>query len=147
MVPSQGSFTEDASFASNGELAAAGNVPGTGVGFYKNANPNKEKSEFANSWDLNNKYVYGNKIFYRAGSSGSSAPAMTRGVEFVPVIFDVCGDEQNGEENGLQQVKGDNRIYDLQGRCVANEQQVQDGSWRTLLAPGIYIINGMKFKK
>lgn len=146
-LPSQGSFTEDASFASNGELAAAGNVPGTGVGFYKNANPNKEKSEFANSWDLNNKYVYGNKIFYRAGSSGSSAPAMTRGVEFVPVIFDVCGDEQNGEENGLQQVKGDNRIYDLQGRCVANEQQVQDGSWRTLLAPGIYIINGMKFKK
>ena len=42
---------------------------------------------------------------------------------------------------------GDNRIYDLQGRCVATADEVEDGSWRHRLSPGIYVINGKKFCK
>ena len=42
-------------------------------------------------WDKNNRYVLHNKIYYRAESSGASAP----GVQFVPVIF---GDDEGGEE-------------------------------------------------
>ena len=33
-------------------------------------------------------------------------------------------------------------VYNLQGRCVATEEQVLDGTWRQHLAPGIYIMNG-----
>ena len=40
-----------------------------------------------------------------------------------------------------------NRIYDLLGRCVADEAEVRDGSWQQRLAPGIYILNGRKFSK
>ena len=71
---------------------------------------------------------------------------MTRGVEFVPVIFDFDNEEegeQQGDENRRQMV-GDNCIYDLQGRKMATEQQVKDGTWRQLLKPGVYIINGRK---
>ena len=38
----------------------------------------------------------------------------------------------------------DGRIYNLQGRCVATEQEVSEGSWRQKLAPGVYIRNGKK---
>lgn len=143
-LPSTGTFTEDTNFATNGKLTAELNSPGTGVGFYKNANPNKEESQYRSGWTLNNKYVYGNRIYYRAPGSGggSPAPAVTRGIDFVPVIF---GFEPGDEEQ--QVAVGDNRIYDLLGRCVATEEQVKDGSWRQLLPPGLYIINGKKVKK
>lgn len=119
----------------------------TGVGFYINANPNKELGDNTGAWTPNNRYVLHNKIYYRAGSSGSSARQNTRGVEFVPVVFD---DEENEPELfGIKEENRrvyDNRVYDLQGRCVATEEQVKDGTWRQNLRPGIYIINGRKIR-
>ena len=121
----------------------------TGVGFYINATPNKELSEETGLWAPNNRYVLHNKIYYRSSeSSGASAPAIDNAPDFVPVIF---GDEEPGEEelqpDGSVQVVGDGCIYDLLGRKVATKEQVEDGTWRERLAPGIYILNGKKFKK
>ena len=117
----------------------------TGVGFYVNANPNKELSEETGQWTPNNRYVLHNKIYYRAAPS--PARQNTRGVEFVPVVFD---DEENEPELfGIKEENRrvyDNRVYDLQGRCVATEEQVKDGTWRQNLRPGIYIINGRKIR-
>ena len=134
----------------NGEVnnVLEGSEPAyTGVGFYLNATKNKEKSATSGEWTPNNRYVLHNKIYYRAGSSGASAPQL-EGVQFVPVIFD---DEEPGEEelqpDGSVQVIGDGCIYDLLGRKVATREQVEDGTWRERLAPGIYILNGKKFKK
>ena len=119
----------------------------TGVGFYINATRNKEKDALSGHWTPNNRYVLHNKIYYRAVSSGSSARQNTRGVEFVPVVFD---DEENEPELfGIKEENRrvyDNRVYDLQGRCVATEEQVKDGTWRQNLRPGIYIINGRKIR-
>ena len=115
----------------------------TGVGFYLNATPNKELSEETGLWTPNNRYVLHNKIYYRA------TPSPARDIEFVPVIFD-DEDEEHEElqpDGSRQVMAGDNRIYDLQGRCVATEQEVQDGTWHDRLAPGIYILNGRKFSK
>lgn len=122
----------------------------TGVGFYINANPNKELSEETGQWIPNNRYVLHNKIYYRADPAPSRESSM-RGIEFVPVIFDddLEGGEQPGEEeqNPSEGVafQGDGCIYDMMGRKVATRQQVEDGSWR-LLRPGIYILNGKKFR-
>lgn len=130
-----------------GVVTPAGLEVDRGVGFYKNANTNRESNAIKTLWTRNNKYVYANKIYYREGVS-AGAPAVTRGVEFIPVIFD--DDENEGElqpDGSLQQMVGDGCIYDLMGRKVATEQQVQDGSWNTILSPGIYIINGKKFSK
>ena len=116
-----------------------------GIGFYLNANPNKELGASRGSWTRNNRYVYGNKVYYKAtGFPGSSpAPGLTRGVEYVPILF---GDEQ-GEEPVPQRATGAGGMYDLSGRCVATPQQVADGSWHQLVAPGIYIVNGRKVIK
>ena len=112
----------------------------SGVGFYVNANPNKEHNASQSLWLKNNRYVLHNKIYYR--ESSSPAPGMTRGIEFVPVVFD---DEEELQPDGnVQQIAGDNCIYDLQGRKMATEQQVKDGTWRQLLKSGVYIINGKK---
>ena len=120
----------------------------TGVGFYINANPNKELSEETGQWIPNNRYVLHNKIYYRADPAPSRESSM-RGIEFVPVIFDFEDEEQPGEEeqNPSEGVsfQGDGCIYDMMGRKVATRQQVEDGSWR-LLRPGIYILNGKKFR-
>ena len=118
----------------------------TGVGFYINANPNKELGLARAEWIRNNRYVLHNKIYYRSGSSGSSAPQMSP--EFVPVVFD-DGEQPEDEElqpNGSWMSSGDGCIYDLLGRKVATKEQVTDGSWRERLSPGIYILNGRKFK-
>lgn len=146
-LPFTSNVTKDVDYEHNGKIDAP--VPEqakTGVGFYINANPNKEHDALQSLWLRNNRYVLHNKIYYREGSSGSSAPAMTRGVEFVPVIFD---DEEQEElqPDGSVQVVGDGCIYDLLGRKVATKEQVEDGTWRERLAPGIYILNGKKFKK
>ena len=140
--------------ATNGEVTnpLEGSEPAyTGVGFYLNATKNKEKSATSGEWTPNNRYVLHNKIYYRSGSSGSSAREQNmESPQFVPVLF---GDEEGGEEQELQPdgsrqaLFGDGCIYDLSGRKVATEQQVQDGSWRTTLASGIYILNGRKFQK
>lgn len=131
----------------SGVVTPAGLEFDKGVGFYKNANTNRESSATKTMWTRNNKYVYGNKIYYRATGSGSRELSM-RGIEFVPTIFDLEGEEQPGEEgeNPSEGVafQGDGCIYDMMGRKVATRQQVEDGSWR-LLRPGIYILNGKKF--
>lgn len=116
----------------------------TGVGFYINATQNKEHDPLKSLWTRNNRYVLHNKIYYR--ESAAPARRMNSAMpEFVPVIF---GDEEEpGIEVQAQQVRHDNRIYDLLGRCVADEAEVRDGSWQQRLAPGIYILNGRKFSK
>ena len=118
----------------------------TGVGFYINANPNKELSEETGQWYPNNRYVLHNKIYYRAGETPSASAPSNRAIEFVPVIFD---DEEQEELNpdGTHEVIGDGCVYDLMGRKVATREQVEDGSWKQRVATGIYIINGKKIRR
>jgi hypothetical protein len=116
----------------------------TGVGFYINANPNKEADPSESLWARNNRYVLHNKIYYRA--SGSGAREKTRGVDFVPVIFDDEGGEDPDIKDSSDRIVGDGCVYDLQGRKVATKQQVEDDTWRQFLRPGIYIINGKKIR-
>ena len=131
--------------ASTGEISAE--LPEqakSGVGFYINANPYKEHNALQSMWLRNNRYVLHNKIYYRA--TGPGAPQMS--LEFVPVIFD-DGEQPEDEElqpDGSWMSSGDGCIYDLLGRKVATKEQVTDGSWRERLSPGIYILNGRKFK-
>ena len=122
----------------------------TNVGFHINANPNKEAGLTKASWTRNNYYVLHNRIYYKSDTSGASARDMDA-PQFVPVIF---GDEENEEESEELQpdgsrvtVSGDGKVYDLSGRCVANEQQVKDGSWWSQAARGVYILNGKKIVK
>ena len=114
----------------------------SGIGFYLNANPNKEVGLSRGSWTRNNYYVYGNKVYYH-DTGGGSAPELTRSALFIPVVFDEDNEELQ-PDGSMQQIAGDNCIYDLQGRKMATEQQVKDGTWRQLLKPGVYIINGKK---
>ena len=113
----------------------------TGVGFYLNANPDKELSEESGLWKPNNRYVLHNKIYYRTGGSGASARRRTSVANFIPVVFD---DELAEEEGDEEQLPTDGRVYDMQGRCVAHRQTADDNSWKQLVAPGIYIVNGKK---
>jgi len=125
-----------------GEITAVlPSLGNTNVGFHINANLNKESGLTPATWTRNNYYVLHNRIYYKSDTSGASAPS-NRAIEFVPVIFD---DEEGDEEisNKTEQVF-DGRVYNLQGRCVATEEQVKDGTWRDGLAPGIYIVNGKK---
>ena len=137
-LASTGTFEEDENFATNGLMTATLNTAGTELGFFKNANFDHESSAHQSNWALNNKYVYANKIYYRASGGGGGSRQTTRGVEFVPVIFDFEGEEPDEGEDGRQQLEGDNRIYDLQGRLVGNASE------RYNLSPGIYIVNGKK---
>ena len=127
----------------------------SGVGFYINATPNKEYNALQAMWQRNNRYVLHNKVYYRAtdgGGGGSGARGMTRsGVEFVPLIFDWEDVEEGGyghmEEEELTERReyvGDGCVYDMQGRRIATEEQVLDGTWKQRVSPGIYIINGKK---
>ncbi|MBQ9655207.1 MAG: hypothetical protein IJV38_04205 [Prevotella sp.] len=149
-LPYSGTITEDDNFATNGIITAMVPQPATEVGFYKNMNYDRESNERADLWTRNNKYVLGNKIYYRdsgsSGDSGSSARELTRGIGFRPVVFDVS-EEREALEGSGETVNGDGCIYDMQGRMVADGQMVADGTWRQRLAPGVYIVNGRKFVK
>ena len=112
------------------------------LGFYINATPNKENSELKARWNKNNRYVLHNKIYYRATAEPASAPSH-RAIEFVPVIFDDDNEGAKEGEGSSSQVF-DGCVYNLQGRCVATEQEVKEGTWREKLAPGVYILNGKK---
>ena len=142
-LPFTSTLTKDGNYASTGNIS--GTLPQqaeTGAGFYINANPNKELGLSKAEWIRNNLYVLANRIYYRA-PSGSGARENTRGIEFVPVIFD---DDEVGEgQDGVNELRvGDGCAYDLLGRCVATAKQVKDGSWIKSAAPGIYIVNGKK---
>lgn len=146
-LPYNGTFTENASFATNGLITVDVPSADKGVGFYKNANYDRESDENANFWTRNNKYVLANKIYYREPAP-SGAREQTRSIDYLPVIFDFDFDEEQGDEEQEERtMTGDNRIYDMQGRCVATEEQVKDGSWRQSLSKGMYILNGKKFMK
>ena len=146
--PSSGNFTEDASFATNGLITVSAPASDRGIGFYKNANLDRESSKDAAEWTRNNKYVYGNKIYYRAevNSAGGSALELAfEKADYIPVIFDEEDSELQEDGNGYRTTIGEGRVYDLQGRCVATEQEVSDGSWLNNVASGMYIVNGKKF--
>ena len=53
-------------------------------------------------------------------------------------------ERQSDEMNERREYVGDGCVYDMQGRRVATEQQVLDGTWKQRVSPGIYIINGKK---
>ena len=146
-LPMTSDVDKDGDYVTSGGITAPLPTFATnGVGFYINATPNKETDPLQGLWKRNNLYVLHNKIYYRATEDpGSSARAMTRAVEFVPLIFDdLYEDNQNGDMMPSQTPMGDGCVYDMQGRRVANAEQVLDGTWKQRVAPGIYIINGKK---
>ena len=118
-----------------------------GVGFYINANPNKEHSDKQARWTRNNRYVLHNKIYYREPASSPSSAPQQRAPEFVPVIFDDEEEQKEMNPNGTMEMVGDGCIYDLMGRKVATREQVEDGSWWNQATPGVYILNGRKVIK
>ena len=123
----------------NGEITAP--VPeqaNTGVGFYINATRNKEKGAMAANWDRNNRYVLHNKIYYRATNAG------TRGPEFVPLLFEAAATDVQGVKDYSEGMLRPGNVYNLQGRCVATEEMVKDGTWKNNLTPGVYIMSGKK---
>ena len=118
----------------------------TGVGFYINATRDKELNELESGWDRNNRYVLHNRIYYRGSGSVSSAKAMR---QFIPVDFgdDLIMEDEQQENPDVVNVVTEvikSGVYDMQGRQVATEAQVSDGTWRQQLAPGMYIVNGRK---
>jgi len=118
----------------------------TGVGFYINATPNKEHNALEAMWQRNNRYVLHNKIYYRASSGvgGDARENNMTGIQFVPVIF---GDEEEPDPNFMEQTTGRSYpagVFNLQGQQIATEQEIEDGTWRQRVAPGIYIVNGKK---
>ena len=150
-VPFSSSVDKDTDYDTTGDIIAPlPEFETSGVGFYINATYDKESDPLQSLWQRNNRYVLHNKIYYRATGGGGGSREM-RGIEFVPVIFDddLEDEEQPGEEQQNPSegatFQGDGCIYDMMGRKVATRQQVEDGSWR-LLRPGIYILNGKKFR-
>ena len=131
----------------NGELNAV--LPHTadkGVGFFVNANPNREAFGARGGWIRNNRYVYGNRIYYRADAPSGSR-RQTSSLDFIPVVFDDDDDEEDKPiEESLRNISANGYVYDLQGRCVASGEAVRNGSWRNMVAPGVYIVNGKKVK-
>jgi hypothetical protein len=150
-LPMTSEVTKNVDYVTSGGITAPLlTFANNGVGFYINATSNKEADPLQSLWTRDNLYVLHNKIYYRATGGGGGSREM-RGIEFVPVIFD--NNEEGGEQPGEEEqnpsegatLQGDGCIYDMMGRKVATRQQVEDGSWR-LLRPGIYILNGKKFR-
>ena len=89
---------------------------------------------------INNNYVRHYKVFV-LGRSLSLTTSPSR--QFVGVTFEPSGIEEQSAEEGRRMPTGD--VFDLQGRRVATEQQVQDGTWQRKATQGVYIRNGRKF--
>jgi hypothetical protein len=129
----------------SGIVTPAGLEVDKGVGFYINASNDRESSATRTMWTRNNKYVYGNKIYYLYTPPPGGSRELTRSPEFIPVVFDDDeGEEDEPIEESLRQQVFNGCVYDLQGRCVATEEMVKDGTWRHNLTHGIYILNGKK---
>ena len=102
-LPLKGTATKDKYYAStgnsrNGEITFEYPQPEEkGIGFFINANPNREKGASMGEWVRNNRYVYNNRIYYRVNVNPgvSSAPQQNRAPEFIPVVFD-DDDEETG---------------------------------------------------
>jgi hypothetical protein len=143
-LPNKSTMSKDEDYSTTGDIVAPlPEFETSGVGFYINATYDKESDPLQSLWQRNNRYVLHNKIYYRAADIGG-ARETTRGIDFVPVIFD----EENGEEPDIEHVANGRSyplgVYDLLGRCVATEEEVKDGSWRQRVAPGVYIVHGKK---
>ena len=139
------SYTHSDAFTYNGGtgvVTPAGLEFDKGVGFYKNANTNRESSATKTMWTRNNKYVYGNKVYYLAGSS--SNVSSTRSVEFIPLLFEAAATDVQGVKDYSEGMLRPGNVYNLQGRCVATEEMVKDGTWKNNLTPGVYIMSGKK---
>ena len=108
------------------------------LGFYINATPNKESSQTQSLWTRNNRYVLHNKIYYRATNAG------TRGPEFVPLLFEAAATDVQGVKDYSEGMLRPGNVYNLQGRYVATEEMVKDGTWKNNLTPGVYIMSGKK---
>lgn len=123
---------KDADYDTTGDIIAPLPEQATSdLGFYINATPDKESSQTQSLWARNNRYVLHNKIYYRATNSG------TPGLEFVPLLFEAAAMDVQG-------VLRPGNVYNLQGRCVATEEMVKDGTWKNNLTPGVYIMSGKK---
>jgi hypothetical protein len=112
-----------------------------GVGFYKNANTNRESNPTKTEWSRNNKYVYANKVYYRGSISSSTG---TRSIEFIPLLFEAAATDVQGVKDYSEGMLRPGNVYNLQGRCVATEEMVKDGTWKNNLTPGVYIMSGKK---
>ena len=152
-LPVKGTATKHEYYSSsgnahNGEITIA--LPQTeesGVGFYINANYNREAYAAMGGWTRNNRYVYNNKIYVRnpiTSGSGARLQTFSSDLDFIPVVFDDDEEEDEPIEESLLQRPHDNRVYDLLGRCVASGEEVVNGTWRSKVASGIYILNGRK---
>ena len=126
---------------SDGSVTGVASANGTKAGFYVNANYNRESSASSSSWTRNNWYVYHNKVYCRPEPA---AGARRRAIgHFVPVVFDDEPEEPISEDLNGQMLRS-GCVYDLQGRCVATEEEVSSGHWRLKLSSGVYIFNGKK---
>ena len=148
-LPMTSDVSKDGDYVTSGGLTAPlPEFANNGVGFYINANPNKEHDPLESMWKRNNLYVQHNKIYYRATGGGSGAPERNN-VLFVPVLFDDGEEQQEEDPGGPEQDennrrKGDGCVYDLLGRKVASAEEVKAGTWYRHLSPGVYIVNGQK---
>ncbi len=131
-------FTYD---AGTGVVTPVGLEFDKGIGFYKNANTNRESNATKTLWTRNNKYVYANKVYYLAGGSNVSS---TRSVEFIPLLFEAAATDVQGVKDYSEGMLRPGNVYNLQGRCVATEEMVKDGTWKNNLTPGVYIMSGKK---
>ena len=151
-LPFTSDVKKEADYNISGDISAPLPVKATnGVGFYINATPNKENEPSESMWYRNNRYVLHNKIYYRGTTpstpGSSSLSADFEKAEYVPVLFDNQGvEDMDLQPDGTMRLRiNDGRAYDIQGRCVATEQEVSDGSWLNNVASGMYIVNGKKF--
>jgi len=150
-LPMTSDVDKDGDYVTSGGITAPlPTFANTGVGFYINATSNKEADPLQSLWTRNNLYVLHNKIYYRAPAP--SDPGVKRlgeiqsAPQFVPVIFDYEDEGGELQPDGQIQQQYDGDVYDLSGRKVATEEQVNDGTWKQILRPGIYIVGGKKIK-
>ena len=139
-LPMTSDVDKDGDYVTSGGITAPlPRFANNGVGFYINATPNKEADPLQALWKRNNLYVLHNKIYYRA-----PAPSGTRVPEFVPVLFEAAATDVQGVKDYSEGMLRPGNVYNLQGRCVATEEMVKDGTWKNNLTPGVYIMSGKK---
>ena len=62
----------------------------------------------------------------------------------MPVVFEAEATDVQGVKDYSEGVLRPGNVYNLQGRCVATEEMVKDGTWKNNLTPGVYIMSGKK---
>ena len=140
-LPMTSDVDKDGDYVTSGGITAPLPVfANNGVGFYINATPNKEADPLQALWKRNNLYVQHNKIYYRA----PAPPPGTRSIEFVPVLFEAAATDVQGVKDYSEGMLRPGNVYNLQGRYVATEEMVKDGTWKNNLTPGVYIMSGKK---